>query len=229
MLRHIHILFLASACLVGLSACVATDSPGPNVSNATPQSLLRSYKTAVFERDYASILGCLEPHLWKEAESMLAAYSDFTAKGAILERLLRDRYGRVKAQEFRNGALYQAFDRMFDGVFLWIGPGGQAGHGEEVIQSADVARVVVLGENVGIEATHYGSQWLLTFAPDRMSEHYLDAYQRTLEAVSEEYDHIIKGIRDGTVTERNVSGIVSGVDSVPRMSNGGVRSSPISK
>jgi hypothetical protein len=162
----------------------------------------------------------MEPRLRKEAEPMLAAYRDFTAKGTILERLVRDSHGRVRAQEFRDGALYQPFDRMFDSVLLWIGPDGQAGHGEDVILSANTARVVVLGENVGIEVAQYGSQWLLTFAPDRMSEHYLDTYHQTLVAVSECYDHIIKGICDRTITERNIDGILSGVEAPPGMLGG---------
>jgi len=124
LLRHIHILSLATASLVGMWGCVATDSPGPKVSNATPQNLLRSYKTAVFERDYASILGCMEPRLRKEAEPMLFAHKKFVAKGAVVERVVRDSFGRARAQEFRDGALYRAFDRMLDGVLLWIGPDG---------------------------------------------------------------------------------------------------------
>ncbi len=219
MLRHIQILSLAFAYLMSLSGCGTTDSSHVKVSNATPQDLLRSYQAAVFERDHASILECMEPQLRKETEPMLSAHNDFVAKGTVLERLLHERYGPAKAHDFRDG-MYQTINRMFDAVLLWIGPDGRAGRGAKIIQSDNLARVEVRGKNVGIEATLYDSQWLLLFAPDRTYGRYLDAYRRMLIETSREFEHIIKGIRDGTITESNIDNILSGVEAPPGLLDG---------
>ena len=214
-------LSLVSAYLVSLSGCGPTDSSRVNVSNATPLDLLRSYQVAVSKRDYASILECMEPELRKEAEPMLSAHKDLVAKGTALERMLHQRFGRAKAKHFRDG-MYQTINRMFDSVLLWIGPDGQVGRGAKITQSGNVARVEVLGKDVGIEAPRYDTQWLILFAPDRMSGRYLDAYQRMLRATSREFACIIKGIRDGTITRGNIDDILSGVKPPPGMLDEGL-------
>jgi hypothetical protein len=102
---------------------------------------------------------------------------------------------------------------MFDAVLLWIGPDGRTGHAAKVIESGSLARVEVLGRNVGIEMVRHDNQWFLLFAPDRMSEDSLDAYQQMLKEVNKEFERIIEGIHNGTVTEENIDNVLSGIPS----------------
>ena len=225
MSRYAKMLIAVSAYLLILPGCGPSNSSRVDMGKSTPLDLVRSYQLSVSERDYASILDCMVPELRREAEPMMSVHREFVAEGTVLEKRLRAEYGPEKAKYFREG-MYQSINRMFDGVLLWIGPDGEAGRGAKITQSGNLARVEVLDRNTGIEAIRYDEHWLIRFAPDKMSRCYLDAYQRMLRESIKEFDHITRGIRDGTITDKNIDSILSGVQAPPGVIRGAIRVSP---
>ncbi|MCE5280189.1 MAG: hypothetical protein ABFD92_17735 [Planctomycetaceae bacterium] len=173
------------------------------------RDLFYSYQKAVCDHDGRAVLDCLEPALRKEAAKMLAAYAEFSAQSDGLQELLSERFGREAGEYFREH-LFDPVSQQYQGVLLWSDCSARIGREITIDGSPHLARLVVDGSSIGIEAARIDGKWAIYFSPERMAGHYLDRYRLMLTEANQEVDRISEGVKRGTVTNANVKEVLSG-------------------
>lgn len=187
--------FLAVVLLLGTlqAGCVNTPSM---VDQTSPRAVLASYQEAVERRDYSVIVACNEPWVQPEYSKMLSSLNKFCTKASSFEKLVRRRFGKQAALEFRE-EFTNKFKSLCFPLLPWSGRIGNVDWERiELTTTGNMTYASIDGEEAGPVAKNIGGIWYVAVG-DRPKgtrpattnyRRLFDALVRTLESMTVRLD-----------------------------------------